>query len=276
MKHPLCLAGLAALLLALWFAAGPAPAADPPSEAAPSAVADPWKPSPACVFAMPPAGHVVRADGTGFLPVLLREVFEPAGYTFTFRPLPYDRAVDDLTRGGVDCTLDVDRPRTNIVRGRTTLALYDLSAAHLRTTDWRGVSSLAGERVVYQHGFDPQDLLPVTFLPQPVFDLASAFHMLDRKLAAYALDDANLLRAAMAETDYGSDQFMISPIKTMKVTPIFADTETGRALRDIYDSRMAELRTSGALEAILRRGGLDESKVARILDAVSESLPKAR
>jgi polar amino acid transport system substrate-binding protein len=142
--------------------------------------------------------------------------------------------------------------------------------------DWRGVSSLAGERVVYQYGFDPQDLLPVAFLLQPVFDLASAFHMLDRKLAAYALDDASLLRSAMAETDYGSDQFMISPIKTLEVSPIFADTETGRALRDTYDRRMAELMDSGAVEAILRRGGLDESKLARILDAVSESLPKAR
>jgi hypothetical protein len=269
MKHPLRLTGIAALLLAAWLAAGPA-------AAGPAAMADPWKPSPACVFAMPPAGHAVRADGTGFLPALLREVFEPAGYAFTFRPLPYDRAVDELTRGGVDCTLDVARPRTNIVRGRTTLALYDLSAAHLRTMDWRGVPSLAGERVVYQYGFDPQDLLPVAFLPQPVFHLASAFHMLDRKLAAYALDDANLLRAAMAETDFGSDQFMISPIKTLKVAPIFADTETGRALRDTYDRRMAELMDSGAVEAILRRGGLDESKLARILDAVSESLPKVR
>jgi ABC-type amino acid transport substrate-binding protein len=225
---------------------------------------------------LPPMGHAVRQDGQGFVPAILRRIFESAGYAFSFVPLPYTRAVAGLVTGEVDCTLDLGRRRAGVLYGGPFLAMFDLSVARLRTTPWQGVQSLKDTRVAFQHGFDLQDFLPVPVVPLPVFDLASSFHMLDLGLASYALDDASLLREAMYDSGLGGQEFVIDPIKSLEARPIFADTPVGRALRTTYDTGMRELAESGELETLLLGGGVSEAETALVLGqaAISGARPQ--
>lgn len=228
---------------------------------------NPWNPRDICIFGMPTIGHAVKANGTGLITDILKEVFEPEHIDLNYVSLPYKRALEELTTGEIHCSLDVKDNRKGVLQGRATMVYYDLSVAYLRKTGWKGVESLAEQKVAYLHGFDIENFLSVKVHPQMVYDLSSAFHMLDRGHVAYVLDDGRLLEDAMYESKLSYGEFEISPIKSMEVRPIFTPTEKGRRFRDIYDRRIKEMIASGKLQEILRSNGLNKNSIEKVLKA---------
>ena len=229
--------------------------------------AGPWKSEDTCRFGMPLIGHAVKQGGTGLITDILKAVYQPEHITLTHLPLPYSRAVAAVQAGEIHCTLDIKDNHKGVLQGRATMAFYDLSAAYLRTTEFSGMDDLADKKVAYLHGFDMEPLLSVKIRPQVVYDLSSAFHMLDRDFVAYVLDDSLLLKDAMYESRLPASDFQITPIKSFEVRPIFAPTDQGRRLRDIYDRRIKEMIASGELQDILRINGIGEPTIEKIIKA---------
>lgn len=229
--------------------------------------ANPWAKREECVFGMPYLGQVVRPRNQGALTAVLKAVYAYDGIDLRHEALPYERALEGLRQGAVDCTLVLKGDHKGVLQGETTLATYDLAAAYLRETGWVGIQSLKDQRVAYLHGFDLETLLPVPILPQLVYDLSSAYHMLERGHVTYVLDDVALLRDAMYDSQLPSSEFSITEFASYEVRPIFADTPKGRRLRDIYDRRMKVLIETGDFVDILKKNGMSAPGIEKVLKA---------
>lgn len=249
---------LTCLLLALSLA---------PGSQAEAQARDPWEKQPTCVFGMPYTGHAVQQDGNGLLQAVLREVYEPEDIVFEHRNIPYSRVRDALANDTIHCSMTIRERTLGGTLGRSVLTFYDLSAAALLDTPWQGVESLRETRAAYQHGYDIEEFIPVPFTVQMLYDLSTAFHMLDTGLIRYVLDDARLLREAMRESNLPSHLFAIHPIRTFAVVPTFARTPEGDRFRAVYDRRMRELKRSGRLAEIMRAHDVPKQRIEQIMKA---------
>ncbi|WP_158946387.1 transporter substrate-binding domain-containing protein [Pseudodesulfovibrio cashew] len=227
-----------------------------------------------CVFGMPYLGHAVMPGRTGLLTDILKEVFEGAHVDLDHRPMPYARALEAVKSGGVDCALDVRADGGGALPARVPLISYDLAAAYRRCTPFKDATSLAGQKVAYLNGFGLVRFLPVEVDPLLVYDLSSAYHLLDRGEVAFILGDSLLLKRAMDDSRLPIAPFVISPIRSLTVRPVFSPDKRGRRLRDLYDRRMRELLASGALLELLRQKGYDEAAIAKVVKVNRELLPK--
>jgi hypothetical protein len=235
--------------------------------AAPAAALDPWEPLPTCLFGMPLMPKIIKKDQRGTINAVLKAVFEKERIRFRHLTMPYERALDEVGQGNIQCTLNVGGKSGTLLPGATPVYFCNLSAARLKTTPWKGEKSLKGKRVAYPQGLGMEKLLNVNILPQHVYDLSTAFHLLEQGLAQYALEDRALLKEAMRDSKLPSHLFAIDPIRIFGVYPVFAPTEEGRRYRKIYNRRMQELAVSGELAAILAKNGLGKGCIERILKA---------
>lgn len=252
MKHSILV--LVAILLAGW----PAAATAQPE--------DPWAPRPICVFGMPYLGEAVMPGGRGVLVELLEAAFEPENIELEHQPMPYVRALEDIQSGSIHCTVDV-QGRHPKLEARMFPALYRLSAAYLRTTEFKGVQSMAGTRIAFVHGFDSAQFLPVQVKTHLVYDLSSGFHMLERGNVAFVLGDMRLLKDSMFDSKIPPATFAISPLKVLNAVFLFAPTPEGRTFRDAYDRRMKEMTKDGTFERIMRKYGNTREMVQQVIEA---------
>lgn len=212
---------------------------------------NPWS-RPTCIFGMPNIGHAVQRGQTGLITDILNAVYKREGVVFRHETMPYARALQALAVGKIQCTLDVGKQKIGL-QPKSIIAFYDLSVAFMRGTEWKGPESLRGKKVAYLHGFDIAKILKLNVVPQLVYDLTSAFHMLDRGFASYILDDGRLLKDALFESRLPSYEFEVEHLKTFEVRPIFADTPDGRKFLEIYDRRIPEMIETGELDEIFTR-----------------------
>ncbi|MDD3312712.1 transporter substrate-binding domain-containing protein [Pseudodesulfovibrio sp.] len=247
-------------LVLLLCAAAPAQAEAPPTD-------DPWAAKPVCNFGMPYLGRAVLPRQAGMITAILQRVFEPEGVVLRHRAMPYHRAVAEVEQGDIQCTLSIGDAPPRLLRAAHPVFLYDLAAARLTATEWQGPASLADKRVAYLHGFDLAAILKVRLTPQLVYDLSSAFPLLEQGFVAYILGERGLLEAARRDSGLHSHLCVIEPIRTLPTYPVFAPTEAGRAFRDFYDRRMRALAASGDLAEILAQSGLSEGLARRLLQA---------
>lgn len=225
---------------------------------------DPWEKRPTCIFGMPYTGHAVKKDGTGSLQIMLREIYESADIVFEYQQMPYSRVSEALAKGSIDCTVTIKERNLGGTLGDFSLGYYALSAACLKDTPWQGVQSLKDARVAFQHGYELEELIPVPFVTQMLYDSATAFHMLDSGLILYVLDDERLLKAAMLDSNLPSHLFAIHPIKTLEVRPTFAKTPSGEKCREIFNRRMRELIRSGEAAQLYLDAGVPPETVTRL------------
>lgn len=228
---------------------------------------NPWKKVQTCVFGMPYIGHAVGPHETGLITSILKAVYKPESINLVHKELPYKRALEELASGTIQCTLDLKDHRKGFYQGKTTMAFYDLSATYKNKTEWKGVDSLRGAKVAYLHGFDLENFISVNFEPQLVYDLSSAFHMLDRGHVDFILGDKLLLQDAMYESKVPSHDLVVSKIKSYEVRPLFSKNAAGLKFRDIYDRRMKGMMATGEFAEIVFEQGLTPKSLQRILDA---------
>lgn len=214
---------------------------------------------------MPYIGPVIQPHGKGVVNDLFHTLFTMDKVEYEHEAMSYERAVVALESGKVDCTLALVGASRKWLMGNGTILFYDLSAAHRKDTEFKGVKSLAGKSTTYSYGFNIRRLLPVEIVLRQIYDLSSGYLMLERHAVDYVLDAKQLLRLAQRSAGVHAHDFIISPIKSYPVQPAFADTENGRFCRDVYDRRIQELAAEGELEYLLRSGGIDEEMIQRVL-----------
>jgi polar amino acid transport system substrate-binding protein len=235
------LAGLSAVVAGCWMIAGLVSAqasSDKPKDIV--LVSEQWN-------------AYTEADGTGLGWDLMREVFEPAGIKVSSRIEPYTRAVGLVQRGEADAWVGAYE---NEVEGTLypkwhydTDEIYALGlASDLAPT----LATLGTYRLAWVRGYEFQHYLPNVEHFNEVARRDHILSMLDHDRADLYIDAKPemdfILRQAKEPQRYRETYLIAIPLFLS-----FADNERGRALRDIFDERMAKLVHSGKLRPIFAR-----------------------
>ncbi|WP_342654376.1 transporter substrate-binding domain-containing protein [Pseudomonas sp. F3-2] len=194
-----------------------------------------------------------EADGTGLGWDLMREVFEPAGVKVQSRIEPYTRAVGLVQRGEADAWVGAYE---NEVEGTLypkwhydTDEIYALGlASHPAPT----LQNLGSYRLAWVRGYEFQHYLPNVVHFNEVARRDHILSMLEHGRADLYIDAKPEVDFILGQTK-APQSYRTTYLTAIPLYLSFADNARGRALRDVFDERMAHLVRSGRLKPIFAR-----------------------
>jgi polar amino acid transport system substrate-binding protein len=191
-----------------------------------------------------------EADGSGLGWDLMREVFEPAGVKVQSRIEPYMRAVGLVQRGEADAWVGA-------YEGEVEGTLYpkwnydvdEIYAVGMATSPVPTLETLGNYRLAWVRGYDFQQYLPHITHFNEVVRRDNILSMLTRERADYYIDAKPEVGYILGQSSE-PDHFRATHITDIPLYLSFSNTDRGRALRDLFDQRMAQLVHSGKLKPI--------------------------
>ncbi|WP_397451171.1 substrate-binding periplasmic protein [Pseudomonas sp. NA-150] len=200
-----------------------------------------------------PWDEYTDANGSGLGWDILREVFEPQGVKVQTRSAPYIRSIGLVKRGEADAWVGAYQdevggalyPRWHY----DTDHIYALGLANRPTPT---LSTLGHYRLAWVRGYQYQRYLPNVNQYNEIQRRDSIVSMLDHERADFYID-------AKTEIDHlvsvsgNPGALRATHLAELPLFLGFADTPKGKALRSIYDQRMAHLVRSGQLRPIFAR-----------------------
>ncbi|MGY3904572.1 hypothetical protein ACW5XF_19230 [Aeromonas lusitana] len=195
-----------------------------------------------------------QADGGGVYLDIVHAIYEPAGYAVHPHIVPYKRALAVVAQRGGDMAMGVYQGEVaGVHQPRYPASADDVTVLMLTKwqPDWRGEESLRDRDVLWLRGWAFDKFIPVPMRWYEIDSHAMALQLLAKERYRYYLT-AGVLYPKEA---IPSDMTRIF-LRWVPTYPIFADTEQGQRLRQLWDPGMKRLLGSGALEDIYRRNQL--------------------
>jgi polar amino acid transport system substrate-binding protein len=195
-----------------------------------------------------------RADGSGLAWDILREVFEPAGLALRIQSVPYTRSVGLVQRGEADAWVGAYRDEVSggVIYPRWNYDADQIAALSLHGKQLPTLEGLGQSRVIWMRGYNYQKYLPNVREYREVQRRSGILGMLNLGHADFYIDAItevdDVLNAATQR-----DAYRVSKLTQLPLYLGFVDSPRGRRLAALYDQRMSELVTSGALRPIFAR-----------------------
>ncbi|HDS1817187.1 TPA: transporter substrate-binding domain-containing protein [Pseudomonas putida] len=191
-----------------------------------------------------------NADGTGVAWDVLRKVFEPAGVKVVTQSAPYSRAVGLVKRGEADAWVGSykDESDDNLYP-RWHFDMDHIYALGLAGKPVPTPSTVGQYRLAWVRGYDYASYLPNAHNFREIQRREGILPMLEHDRVDFYID-------ALTEVEYvlgqASDpaRFRITHVAELPLYLAFAHNDQSKALRDLFDKRMAELVRSGELKPI--------------------------
>ena len=196
-----------------------------------------------------------NADGTGVYWDLFRAVYEPAGIKVEFEIVPYIRATKMVQNKQVDAVVGVYEDEFEPALFPKWHFDYDVVAAVFKkgkVDQWAKEESLDG-KIGWIRGYEYDQYLTkeVDFIE--VDSRKSAFKMLEVGHLDFFLDAEVDIESELEKEIINADEFQTETIFNLNLYLAFADNERGKGLKEIFDSRIEELVTSGELKPIFEK-----------------------
>jgi len=191
-----------------------------------------------------------NADGSGVAWDVLRKVFEPAGVKVVTQSAPYSRAVGLVKRGEADAWVGSykDENDDNLYP-RWHFDMDHIYALGLASKPVPTLSTVGQYRLAWVRGYDYGSYLPNVKNFREIQRREGILPMLEHDRVDFYID-------AQTEVDYVLGQssqpgrFRRTHVAELPLYLAFARNDQARALRDLFDRRMAELVRSGELRPI--------------------------
>lgn len=198
-------------------------------------------------FAAPVWEGYTNADGSGLYWDLLKQVYAPYGLDLKFMNMPWNRANKLMTAGSMVDGVPGEIPG---VEGKLYAQLpIDIEyhgVMHAAKTPFSGRASLTGKRVGWRHSYN---LIPVE---QRDFTLVECIRpercteQLEAGELDFFLDEPDELQVQRSEARLAADAYPIAQLPPGKESFMtFADSASGRLLREVYDARVRQMAESG-------------------------------
>lgn len=192
-----------------------------------------------------------QRDGRGIYLDIVRAIYQPNGYEVIPRIVPYKRALAVIAQQGGDMAMGVYRDEVSgVLQPRYPASADDLTVLMLKKwqPQWLGESSLKGQGVVWLRGWAFDKYIPVSMRWHEIDSHDMALQLLAKERYRYYLTAGVL---------YSEDSIPANMHRTflrwIPTYPIFADTEKGRTLQQLWDQGMVNLVRHGTLAEIYRR-----------------------
>ena len=195
-------------------------------------------------------------DGKGFYFDLVREIFQPHGYTIEPHIVPYKRASNIVNHNKGDMLLGVYQGELdNVLIPTYPDSADDLVVIMLRKwqTDWRGESSLTKQSVIWPRGWALEKYLPTPIYWHEVENDETAIELLKRERYRYYITVGALYPADKTPANIHREF-----LRWIPTYPAFSNDKRGEELRKIWDESMRNLINSGKLIEIYRHHHLYE------------------
>jgi polar amino acid transport system substrate-binding protein len=197
-------------------------------------------------------GDYTNADGSGLAWEVLRRVFEPAGITLQTRIEPYTRAVGLVQRGEVDGWVGSYRDEVQgVLYPHWHFDSDPIYALGLATSPAPSAATLGDYRLAWVRGYKYEAYLPNVRRFNQIQRRDGILPMLQHGRADFYIDALNEARYVLSQAADPST-FRLTHILDLPLYVGFADTERGRALRTVFDQRMAVQVKSGELKPIFQ------------------------
>ncbi|MFJ2985773.1 MULTISPECIES: substrate-binding periplasmic protein [unclassified Pseudomonas] len=191
-----------------------------------------------------------NADGSGVAWDVLRKVFEPAGVKVVTQSAPYSRAVGLVKRGEADAWVGSykDENDDNLYP-RWHFDMDHIYALGLASKPVPTLSTVGQYRLAWVRGYDYGSYLPNVKNFREIQRREGILPMLEHDRVDFYID-------AQTEVDYVLGQssqpgrFRRTHVAELPLYLAFARNGQAKALRDLFDRRMAELVRSGELRPI--------------------------
>ncbi|WP_210641311.1 MULTISPECIES: transporter substrate-binding domain-containing protein [unclassified Pseudomonas] len=194
-----------------------------------------------------------QADGRGMGWDILREVFEPAGVKLEIRSVPYTRSTGLVQRGEVDVQVGAYRDESEgVLYPKWHYDVDHIYALGLASKPAPTLATVGNYRLVWMRGYEYNNYLPNIRRFNEIHRSVGILSMLVHDRADFYIDALMEIQDVLAKAD-NPQQFKLSPLINLPLYLGFANTENGRALRELFDQRMEVLVRTGQLKPIFER-----------------------
>lgn len=192
-----------------------------------------------------------QKDGKGLYLEVVRAIYQPHGYQVTHHIVPYKRALAVIAKKGGDIAMGVYRDEVSGVKqSGYPASADDLTVFMLKKwqLQWQGEKSLEGQKVMWRRGWAFDKYIDATMKWHEIDSDEMAFQLLDKERYRYYLTAGVLFVDEAIPPDLHR-----AFLRWIPTYPIFADTQQGNRMLQLWDKGMVELIRSGALAEIYKR-----------------------
>ena len=191
-----------------------------------------------------------NADGTGVAWDVLRKVFEPAGVKVVAKSAPYSRAVGLVKRGEADAWVGSykDENDDNLYP-RWHFDMDHIYALGLASKPVPTLETVGQYRLAWVRGYDYGSYLPNVKESREIQRREGILPMLEHDRVDFYIDALTEVDYVLGQTSQ-PERFRRTHVAELPLYLAFARNEHGKALRELFDRRMAELVRSGELKPI--------------------------
>ncbi|HEN8713549.1 TPA: transporter substrate-binding domain-containing protein [Pseudomonas putida] len=191
-----------------------------------------------------------NADGTGVAWDVLRKVFEPAGVKVVAKSAPYSRAVGLVKRGEADAWVGSykDENDDNLYP-RWHFDMDHIYALGLASKPVPTLDTVGQYRLAWVRGYDYGSYLPNVKESREIQRREGILPMLEHDRVDFYIDALTEVDYVLGQTSQ-PERFRRTHVAELPLYLAFARNEHGKALRELFDRRMAELVRSGELKPI--------------------------
>lgn len=193
-----------------------------------------------------------NADGTGVAWDVLRKVFEPAGVKVVAKSAPYSRAVGLVKRGEADAWVGSykDENDDNLYP-RWHFDMDHIYALGLAGKPVPTLETVGQYRLAWVRGYDYGSYLPNVTESREIQRREGILPMLEHDRVDFYIDALTEVDYVLGQTSQ-PERFRRTHVAELPLYLAFARNEHGKALRELFDRRMAELVRSGELKPIFQ------------------------
>ena len=194
-----------------------------------------------------------EADGSGLAWDVLRKVFEPVGVKVRVQSAPYSRAVGLVKRAEADAWVgSYKQEDPENLYPRWHFDMDHIYALGLSSSPVPTAENIGTYRLAWVRGYDYDRYLPNVKNGREVQRRQGILPMLEHDRVDFYID-------ALTEVDFVLSQspqpqrLRRTHIAELPLYLAFASNESGRALCELFDQRMAQLVRSGELKPIFEQ-----------------------
>ncbi|MFJ4155299.1 substrate-binding periplasmic protein [Pseudomonas sp. NPDC089752] len=191
-----------------------------------------------------------NADGSGVAWDVLRKVFEPVGVKVVIQSAPYSRAVGLVKRGEADAWVGSykDENDDNLYP-RWHFDMDHIYALGLASKPVPSLETVGQYRLAWVRGYDYGSYLPNVTNFREIQRREGILPMLEHDRVDFYIDAQTEVDYVLGQSSH-PERFRRTHVAELPLYLAFARNDQAKALRDLFDKRMAELVRSGELRPI--------------------------
>lgn len=191
-----------------------------------------------------------NANGTGLAWDVLRKVFEPAGVKVAIQSAPYSRAVGLVKRGEADAWVGSYKEEdADNLYPRWHFDMDHIYALGLASKPVPTGDTIGQYRLVWVRGYNFGRYLPNVRDAREVQRREGILPMLEHDRVDFYIDARTEVDHVLGQTSQ-PERFRRAHVAELPLYLAFARNDRAKALRDLFDKRMAELVRRGELKPI--------------------------